>query len=152
MDRTYIVSATFSMVASTAKTLILLNPTNALTLSEVDASFDSNAVQPAALVELYRTTTLGSPAGTSFTPVKGSTPADQAASVTALVNLTAEPTAVEILRHWWVQPFGGRLGPLQFPLGRELVAAGSSVNRLGLRVTAGASSTPSCKAYMEFVE
>lgn len=153
MGRTYTVNQVSAAVtASGTKTLWLLNPTVTFDLTEIGISFDASAAFAGIGVELYRTTTLGAPAGTAFTPVKADQPADSAAtSTTNLTNLTTEPTAVEILRSWFIQPFGGLL-VLQFPLGREPQASGTSANRLGLRYIAPATITSNVRSYAEIEE
>lgn len=153
MARTYVVSSggvAMSAVVA-AHSLILVNPTNFFVVTEVGVSFNASASSAGVLFELYRTTTLGSPAGTVFTPIKSTLSADQAATATALINLTTEPTAVEILRQWYLQPFGGPY-VFQFPLGREPAMSGTSTNRVGLRYTGVAAVTPNVAAYTEVEE
>jgi hypothetical protein len=97
MGRTYTIpQAAAALAASGTKSLILINPTNSYWLTELGVSFNASSASAGVLFELYRTTTIGTPAGSAFTPVKGNMSADQSATVTALVNLTTEPTAVEV--------------------------------------------------------
>jgi hypothetical protein len=114
-------------------------------------SFDGTTTQAAFRVELYRVTTLGSPAGTSFTPRKMA-PGSNAAQWTALTALTTEPTATEALRHWYITPQSG-LVILQFPLGREFMAEGGQA-RIGLKVISPASGVTTVNAigYLEHEE
>lgn len=152
MGRTYSVpSAAAALSASGTKSLLLVNPTNTFLLTELGVSFNASAASAGVLFELYRTTTLGSPAGTSTTPVRVNNSSDQSSTITALTNLTTEPTAVEILRTWFFQPFGG-LYVFQFPLGREPMMSGTSSNRIGLRYTGVTGVTPSCTSYAEIEE
>ena len=152
MARTYTVpQAAAALAASGTKSLILINPTNTFWLTELGISFNASSASAGVLFELYRTTTIGTPAGTPFTPVKGNMSADQAATVTALVNLTTEPTAVEVLRTWYFQPFGG-LYVFQYPLGREPQMSGTSSQRIGLRYTGVTGVTPNVVSYMEVEE
>ena len=96
-------------------------------------------------------TTLGSPSGTSSTPTKvkeASGPAD----ATALTNLSAEPTAADIIGGpWYVRPDGGQI-VIQSPLGDEPTQRTGTDGRLGLRVITGASQTPNAAAYFRFRE
>jgi hypothetical protein len=151
--RTYTInSGAVALSASATKSLILINPTTSYVITELGISFDSSASSAAVTVDLYRSTTIGSPAGTAATVVKENGSADSAASNTSsLVALTTEPTAVEILRSFYVQPYGG-LVVLQFPLGREPQMSGTSTQRIGLRVTTPASVTPNAKAWLAFEE
>lgn len=155
MARTYTVnSGAIALSASATKSLILLNPTISYVVTELGISFNAAAATAAVTVDLYRTTTLGSPAGTTATFVKENMGADTASSnatASSLVNLTTEPTTVEIIRSFYVQPFGG-LVVLQFPLGREPQMTGTSSNRIGVRVTTPASTTPSAEAWFAVEE
>lgn len=149
---TYVVpSGSVTLSASATKSLWLINPaTPGLRLTEVGISFDASTASVAPRVEIYRTTTLGSPAGTTTTPVRVNAPLEIAAQSTALTALTTDPTAVEVLRQWFVQPGGGLL-VVQYPLGREPAAAGGG-QRIGLRVITPAAVTPNAVSYGEFEE
>lgn len=137
-----------TLVASTAKSLWLLNPvTDFFVVAQVGVSFKVSAASDTTLVELYRVTTLGTPAGTTAVFTKINRVADAAApTTTGLTSLTTEPTAVEVLADWEIQPFGGLLD-IQYPLQRELLAA-SAGGRIGLRCTAAAATTPSVRSYV----
>jgi len=152
MGRTYTVAqAAAALSASSTKSLILINPTNTFLVTELGISFNASSASAGVLFEVYRTTTIGSPTGTSYTPIKGNYSSDQSATVTALTNLTAEPTAIEILRTWYLQPFGGPY-VFPFPLGRELMMSGTSSQRIGLRYTGVTGVTPNVVSYMEVEE
>lgn len=88
---------------------------------------------PPILVEILRQTTAGT-AGSSVTPriTDGSTDTLEATTGT---NMSAEPTASDILWSRLVHPQGGV--EYQLPFGKEWVVAKTA--RLGLRVTAGVS-------------
>lgn len=140
-----------ALSASATKSLWLANPaTDAFCPVEVGISFDASASSTALRVDLYRVTTIGSAAGTTATIVKYNDPNSAAATTTGLTALTTEPTAVEILASWFIQPFGG-LFVLQYPMGREpgAVAAGQ---RLGIRAVTPASVSPNCVSYINFLE
>jgi hypothetical protein len=140
-----------ALSAAATKSMWLANPaTDGFVPAEIGVSFDSSAAATAPRVDLYRTTTLGSPAGTSATIVKFNDPNSASATTTGLTALSAEPTAVEVLATWFVQPAGG-LFVLQYPLGREpgAVAAGQ---RIGLRVVTATGVTPNCVSYLLFQE
>ena len=127
----YTAYASAALVATSTKSIILLNPVSTkMTLTHIDISMDGNAAAAGVAFELYRVTTLGSAAGTAFTPRK-TFDGDGAATVTALTNLTVEPTTVDPLQSWFLQPFGGCL-PLDAVLDREFSAPAAGA-RLGIR-------------------
>lgn len=141
-----------ALTASATKSLWLLNPaTDLFVIAQMGISFDASATSAGVGIELYRTTTLGSPAGTTavFSKIQ---PVGDAASptTTGLTALSVEPTTVEVLADWFIQPFGGALD-LQYPLGREPMAAAGG-GRIGLRYVTPASVTPNCRAYVWFNE
>lgn len=122
-----------ALAANTTKSLILLIPAVKIVLTHVDISMDASAAAAGVRFDLYRVTTLGSPSGSNFTPVK-THPGDSASGLTTTncrVNLTAEPTTVEVIQSWYVQPFGGLL-PLDAVLDREIVGPASG-SGIGLR-------------------
>lgn len=126
-----------ALSASSTKSLVLLNPAgHKAVIAAISFSLDGVAAAPAVALEMYRVTSLGSPAGTTTTaqPVNSN---DDAAGTTSLTTLTTEPTTVLVLDDWYVQPFGG-LCLVQYPLGREPfgVAGGQ---RVGWRYVSGTS-------------
>lgn len=138
-----------ALTASSTKSLWLLNPvTDFFLIAQLAVSFDASAASAGVGIELYRTTTLGTPAGTTATFVKVNRVGDTAApTTTGLTALTTEPTAVEILADWFIQPFGG-LFDVQYPLQREPLAAAAG-QRIGLRyVTPAIATPPNCRAYV----
>lgn len=144
-------SGSVALVASATKTIVLVNPAVVgIRLTEVGVSFDPAAAVVAPRVELYRVTTIGSPAGSGGVIVKANAPLDVASQSAALTNLTTEPTAVEVLRQWFIQPAGG-LFVLQHPLGREPATSGAGA-RIGLRIVTAAAVTPNCSVYLEWEE
>lgn len=150
---TYVVScASTALTASNTQSLVLINPaTIAFKVTEMSVSFDGAAAATAAEVQLYRTVTLGTPAGSGPTSgTKSSNPGATTAQSTALTALTTEPTSVEILRRWFVSPASGLL-LLQFPLGREPAAAGTG-SQIGMRVITPSGVTPHAVGYLEFEE
>lgn len=139
-----------TLTASATKSLILLKPvTNRFALTEVSVSLDSATAAAGVQIDLYRTNTLGTPAGTTGTQ-NALDVATQSATTTSLTALTTEPTSVYVLDSWYVQPLGG-LFVLQYPLGREVIgaAAGASV---GIRYTTATGVTPDCVATLWFEE
>lgn len=137
-----------AMTASSTKSLWLLNPvTDFFVLAEFGVALDASAAAAGVGIELYRTTTLGSPAGTTATFSKVNRVGDAATpTTTGLVNLTTEPTAAEVLADWFIQPFGGVLD-IQYPLQREPLGA-SAGQRIGLRYVTPASVTPNYRSYV----
>lgn len=135
--------------AASTKSLILLNPAgNELVLVQLAVSFDASTAAAGVGIELYRTTTLGSPAGTTGTVVKWN-PASQAADTTALTALTTEPTAVEVLAEWFISNTAGL--DVQYPLGREPVG-GTAGARLGIRYVTASGVSPNARAYTAWEE
>ena len=148
MGRQYSVylSAT-TLTANSTKTMILLNPASApITLVEFGISLDNVTTNAEPiLVEAYRTTAVGSPAGAAASLV-ALDEAWESSLNNALTALTVEPTTVNVVGGWYVQPNSG-LFVIQWPLGRELVRAKAAGNRIGLRYTTVAGVTPKAVAY-----
>jgi hypothetical protein len=141
-----------ALSASATKSLWLIAPATVdFVLTEFGISFDASTASTAIRVDLYRTTTLGSPAGTTGTLVPSNNPDGHAALSTALTALSAEPTTVQIIKSWFVQPTGGLL-VMQHPLGREPAATVTNAGRLGLRAVTPAAVSPNCVAYAEWEE
>lgn len=133
--------------AAATKSLLLVNPaTDRIKVVEWGVSFDnvSTNAEP-VLIEIYRTNSLGSPAGTSTLTPLPLDPADATASATALYNLSTEPTSVYVLGTYYVAPNAGLL-VIQYPLGREIVC-GAAGARFGIRYTTVTGVTPGCRAY-----
>lgn len=139
-----------TLTASATKSLILLDPvTNQFVLTEISVSLDASAAAAGVQIDLYRTNTLGTPAGTTAVLNKLD-PNSQAATTTGLTALTTEPTSIFILDSWYLQPLGGLI-VVQYPLGREPLAAAAGA-RLGLQYATPASVTPDCVATVWFEE
>jgi hypothetical protein len=142
-----------ALVATTTKSLILLIPVVKIMLVHVDISMDASAAAAGVRFDLYRVTSLGSAAGTNFTPVKYH-PSDSASALTTTncrVNLTVEPSSVEIIESWYVQPFGGLL-PLDAVFDREIVGPPGGAG-LGLRyVNPGGGSTANVAVGLSWAE
>lgn len=141
-----------TLTAAATKSLWLLNPVSEYFLvAQIGISLRAAAVSDTVAFELYRTTTVGSPAGTTATFTKVNRVSDIGApTTTGLTALSTEPTAVEVLAEWELQPLGG-LVDLQYPLMREAAAAAAG-QRVGLRYTTPAGVTPGCRAYIWFDE
>lgn len=149
----YHVGGAKTVAASETKSLWLLNPTgDGIKLAEIGVSGDGSAAVKGTKLELYRVTTLGTPAGTSDTPRKQSAVGDAgAAQTTALINLTTEPTAVELIGGpWFIRTDGGVL-VIQWPLGREPFGAPAGA-RIGLRYTTPTGVTDQLAHYVLFEE
>lgn len=116
------------LLSSPATTGKIIKPT------KIHLGFDGSSALPSIRWQLYRVTTLGSPAGTTGTIVKYGEAATSANTpvTTALVNLTTGPTAFEILEENYLTPFGGTL-IMDFPDGKEPWGPASG-NRLGFCV------------------
>lgn len=141
-----------TLTAASTKSLWLLNPVaDFFVIAQLGVSFKATASSDTVGIELYRVTTIGTPAGTTAVHTKVNRIGDTAApTTTGLVVLTTEPTAVEVLADWEVQPFGGLLD-LQYPLQREPIAAAAG-QRLGLRYITPAAVTPGVRAYVWYDE
>lgn len=145
-----VASAPAALSASATKSLALLNPADdKIRLVQFSVAFDNSTAATAVRVDVYRTTTVGTPAGTSTTPVKGD-PGDAAAETTALTNLTTEPTAVELLDSFYLPQAAG-VFTLQYPLGREPIGAAAG-QRIGIRAVTPASLTPNAVVTAWFEE
>lgn len=145
-----ILSGAVALSAVATKSLWLLNPvTKKLKVVEIGVSFDGASPAAGIGCVLYRVTTLGTPAGTSLTP-RLFDPDEAAATTTALINLTTEPTTKETLNHFFVSPYSG-LAVVQYPLGREPIADAAG-NRIGLHVVTPAGVNPNGSAYVYFEE
>jgi len=141
-----------ALSAATTKSLWMLNPvTDYFMVAEMSVSTDASVATTAIGIELYRVVTIGAAAGTAYTPVKVNRVADTGVASTAASSVvTTEPTTVEILAEWFLQPFGGLLD-LQYPLLREAFGSAGG-QRLGLRYITPAGVSPNCRAYVWFDE
>lgn len=145
----FVATDTDTLAANTAETIIqVVAATKPLRIKEVGVSFNGvDAAQIPILVELMRQTTAGTSASGT---VREQEEVRESPLASSLINFTAEPTAGDILRQWYVPPAGG-LFVMQFPLGDEPVVGPSG--RMGLRCTpSGASNTPGVAAYIVFDE
>lgn len=139
-----------TLTASATKSAVLLNPvTNQAAIFGIDVSFDGSAAAASVQMDLYIVTTIGTPAGTTAT-INKMNPGSQSATTTGLTALTTEPTAVTVIKSWYVTPFGG-LFPYQLPLGREYIMAAAGA-RWGIRWTTPASVTPDMIVNVDFEE
>lgn len=143
-------SGKVTLTSAATQTLLLLDPAVCnVRLRQVTFSFDGSAAAAGVEMDVYRTTTVGTPAGTAVTPAQAYE-ADPAAQSSCLAALTAEPTSVVVLDSAYVQPFGG-LFFWQFPFGAEPVGKGGG-NRLGVRYSAPSGVTPDCLTTLWFEE
>ncbi len=142
-----------ALSAAATKSLILLAPgaNVGFVLVEICVSFDQAAAAAGIRCELYRVTTLGSPAGTTAAPTKRSEQQADTVQASGLYNLSAEPTAVEVIGGpWYVSPATGLLLK-QYPLGREDAAKAGGA-RIGLRAVTPTGVTPNAVAYIDTEE
>lgn len=145
-------SAAVALSSAATKSLFLIDAgVNEYELVEFGVGFDAEADVAAVRVELYRVTTLGSPAGTSTTPLKVKE-ASGAADATSLTNLSTEPSAAEIIGGpWYVRPDGGQL-VIQYPLGDEPTQRTATDGRIGLRAITATNVTPNAVSYAKIRE
>lgn len=151
--RQYIVAPTpYTLTGNATTSVWLLNPvTVSFKIIEIGISLD-NVVTNAEPVQfvLYRTITVGTPAGTSFTP-KSLDETFETAQTTALVQLTTEPSTTQVLGgQWYIQPNSGLI-VIQYPLGREPTSKGGG-QRTGLTATTVTGVSPKVSAYVIFEE
>lgn len=151
-SRFHIPSTAVALTASATKSLFLVDAgVNEYELIEFGVGFDAEADVAGIRIELYRVTTIGTPAGTSTTPLKINE-ASGAADATSLVNLTTEPTAVEVIGGpWYLRPDGSEM-VIQYPLGDEATQRTATDGRIGLRVVTPAAVTPNAVAYARIRE
>lgn len=136
-----------ALSAGANKTLvqILAGSAKPLRIVEVGVSFDGvTGTAVPVTVDLMRQTTSGT---ASALTIVQENPQTEAPAATARNAFSAEPTAGDILRTWYVTPAGG-LWVMQFPLGREPVVGVSG--RIALRVNAPA--TVNAAGYLTFDE
>jgi hypothetical protein len=134
-----------TLTSAATKSLILVNPaTVSIRLRAVTISLDGSAAAAGVQFDLVRATTLGSPTGTSTTPIKCDE-RDGAATSTALTVLTAEPTTYAVIDSIYLQPLGGAIKDWQ-PFGAEGLVTSLAGQRIGLRYTTASGVTPDCLA------
>jgi hypothetical protein len=137
-----------ALVANTTKTIVQVVPgTNTpIRVVEIGVSFNGiTTTDVPATVDLIRQSTAGT--SSALTLVADQEQNTKTVVATALKTFTAEPTAGNVLRTWYVTPLGGLL-IMQFPLGREVDALTS---RIALRCNAPTSAV-SVNAYISFEE
>lgn len=146
-------AAATALVGGAAKTLInLIAGASVVPIPvEFSASFDGvTASAVPVLVEMgYSTQGAAGTPGTSPTPtlIRGR----GAASATAGVDYSAEPTTLTAFKHWLVTPNGGLL-VIQFPLGREPQGDASGGTNKALFLRGNAPANVNCRAYIEHEE
>jgi hypothetical protein len=149
MHRYVVHDAARTLSASTTRTLLRVDSASTRRLEVIELGVSMNSVtstDPPVRIDLMRVTTAGTMS--SFTPILEDAD-DTAALATAAVHATAEPTAGDILRSWYVSPMGG-LFVVQFPLGREIKVDASA--RIALRAISGAATSTSISSYLVFEE
>ncbi len=149
-DRYSISSGTIALPAASTRTIILLNPAvSEVAITELWVGFDMSAANLGCAVQLYRTTTLGTPTGTTATIVKEN-PSSSASQSSGLTNLSAEPTAIEIMRDVYIPPNGGAV-IIEFPLGREPTGAAAG-QRIGVRIITQSGVSPDVRSTIVWEE
>lgn len=136
-----------ALTAATTKTIVQVVPGTNTPVRVVELGVSFNGVTTSnvpVVVDLLRQTTAGT--SSALTLVADQEQNTKTVVATALKTFTAEPTAGNILRTWYVTPANGLL-IVQFPLGREVDA---QTNRIALRCTA--PDAVSVTAYISFEE
>lgn len=150
-----VVTPSCALSAATAKSImsVIAGAADAATLVEFSVSFDGvTASAVPVLVELCQSTQATAGTTTAFTPLQIRGWPGGAATCTAGVNYSAEPTVLTVVKQWWLTPNGGVL-VIQQPLGREpqtIVAASTIGKALIVRCTAPA--TVNVRGYLEYEE
>lgn len=140
-----------TLTAAATKSLILINPaTVSIKIRAITISLDAAAAAAGVQFDLVRATTIGTPTGTSTTPLQCDE-RDGAATSTALTVLTAEPTTYAVIDSIYLQPLGGAIKDWQ-PFGAEGLVTKLAGQRIGLRYTTPAAVTPDCLATLYFEE
>ena len=133
-----------ALSAGATKSMVLINPvTNNAKIIGDDISFDSGSALTAIRFDLYKVTTLGSPAGTSATLDVMDDTDPVAATCTALTALSAEPTTVAAIHSGFIQPIGGGVPQPLLPNGREYKLKGGG-SRWGIRLITPSGVSPNC--------
>lgn len=139
-----IVNAVFAATTGAKTALNVIAPAgHGMVLVMFEISFDGvTASAVPALVELCQSTqaTAGTSAASAPTPVQIRGRARTGATApTTGHNYTAEPTALSVIKQWYVHPTSGLT--LQFPLGREVECdpSGGTIKALALRVNVTAN-------------
>jgi hypothetical protein len=155
MSQRYTIIADAFTLATTAKTAcnIIAGTGVAFTIVELGVSVDVGTGR--FFVELFESN--GGAAGTATTTgakqIGGYTSgSDATPGCTYGRKYSAEPTTLTVLKHWRC-PCPGPL-VIQFPLGREpesLLSGSTNHRTLGIRVKID-TGTPTCDAYLEWVE
>jgi hypothetical protein len=138
----YTIVAGAALSAATAKSAVNLisSATKSSRIVEIGVSFDgvtSSAVP--VLVELCSSTQGAAGTCTAFTPLLIRGLSTDAASFTAGINYTVEPTTLVVIKHWYISPLTGVVLP--YPLGREaegVSTAATARKGMVLRLTAPA--------------
>jgi len=132
-------AAVFAAPAAVHTFINVIAPSgHGLTLVEFDIAFDGvTASAVPCFVELCQSTqaTAGT-AGLSTAPVQIRGRATSGQAPTAGYNYTAEPTALTVVKSWYVSPNGGVL-VYQSALGREVEcdSSGGTIKAIALRIT-----------------
>lgn len=154
----YVVGTAGTAIAITAaatKTVFnIISGANATPIiTELAVSFDGTSASTGKLaVQICQSTqaTAGT-AGSSPTPtqIRGRS---RGAQSTAGINYSAEPTALTVVKEWFVDATSGIV--LQHPLGRETEAdtSGNTVKALAVRIVSFTGQTPNLRGYVEFEE
>jgi hypothetical protein len=131
-------SGVVAQAAATAKTtaLVIGHASELTRMTAFDVSFDgTNGAAVPVTVELVRSTLAG-----AGVPASGPTPVQlrglaRACRATAGIGYTTEPTALTVLKAWYIHAQAGK--DYQFSLGREIEVGGGL--GLGVRITAAAA-------------
>ena len=116
-----------ALVAGAPKTTIMITPGASVPLRNVEwsQSFDgTNAGNTPVLVELIVCSLATQGTRTIATPQQTYGESTATTIASGFVNYTAEPTAITVIKEWFITPNGGAL-VIQSPLNRELLSTTS---------------------------
>lgn len=155
MSQRYTIIADAFALTTTPKTACNIIAGSGVALKIVEFGVSVNVGTGRFFVELFESTqaTAGTTTSTGAKQIGGYTAGtDGTPGVTYGRKYSAEPTVLTVLKHWRC-PCPGPL-VIQFPLGREvesLLSGSTNHKALGIRVSAD-TGTPTCDAYVEWVE
>ncbi|MHB1950242.1 MAG: hypothetical protein ACYCQK_02055 [Acidiferrobacteraceae bacterium] len=139
-------SGKVTLTAAATKTLLLYNPNVARAiLRDFTISLDASTAAAGVQFDLYRVSTLGTPAGTAATSNLTDEQDSADPNTGHLIALTTEPTSVSVIDSVFLQPLGGAIKDWQ-PFGVELLKTKIAGARIGIRYTTASGVTPDALA------
>ncbi len=137
-----------TLTASTTLSLVqVVASTKPLRIKEIGISFNgTDSTKEPIQLDILRQTSAGT--SSSLTLVENQE-IGETALATALQTFSAEPSAGDILRSWYISP-AGTTWAFQWPMGDEIIVGPSG--RLGIRAITASGVTPKVLPYIVFDE